>query len=112
MTWDGEDRRGGENISRTIGSLERGQESLRSQVSVIFEKLDKQTDKIADHNSQVNDKLNAILSIQEQVGRHETDISQLKSFKNKSLIGLALVFGGGGVAGAYVDKVKDFFHLN
>lgn len=100
------------NLYQDIGALKADAKTAQNQRATLFEKVDELGRAINSHNSQVNDKLNEILSMKGQVERHETDIAGLKSFKNRTLIGLAAIFGGGGVVGAYLDKLKDLFHVN
>lgn len=111
------------NLYQDIGALKADSAAGKNQRALLFTKVEdlgremnRQNQELrnllGDHNNQVTEKLNEILAIKGQVDRHETDIAGLKTFKTRSLIGLAAIFGGGGVAGAYLDKLKDFFNIN
>lgn len=109
MTWDGQDRRGSDELMMTIGELKAEAKSSQRQRAELFSQVGEVREDIAKMNTTVTECTSHIAAMLDKhdvkIKAFDEDITTLKKFKQRMLLGIAGIAGSGGITGAVLTKL-------
>ena len=95
------------DVSVAIGRLAADSEAGQRQRADLFQKVDD----LHNTTSEIKEILATMPALVDRVNDHEKAIGGLQKFKNRALIGVAGIGGGGGFMGANAGKIADFVRI-